>query len=144
MIYEDCSNMNASSFITFFTYMLRQNVIPFWKGLFVVFKTAPNIKKHSLYVSSYRCLYKSHSCILKFFWSELPYTFWFMCGYSVISLQVWDKMASNFRCKFIVHWHSCLQEKVYIIPFQSRVNRHICDVMNFMINVFLSYLLVMQ
>ena len=23
--YEDCSNMNASSFITFFTYMLRQN-----------------------------------------------------------------------------------------------------------------------
>ena len=24
-----CSNMNASSFITFFTYVLRQNVIPF-------------------------------------------------------------------------------------------------------------------
>ena len=31
-------------------------------------------------------------------------------------------MARNFRCK------SCLQEKVYIIPFQSRVNRHVCDV----------------
>ena len=51
--YEDCSNMNTSSFITFFTYMLRQNVIPFWKELFVVFKMAPNIKKHSLYFSSY-------------------------------------------------------------------------------------------
>ena len=44
--YEGCSNMNASSFITFFTYMLRQNVIPFWKALFVVFKMAPNIKKY--------------------------------------------------------------------------------------------------
>ena len=34
-LYEGCSNMNASSFITFFTYMLRQNVIPFWKELFL-------------------------------------------------------------------------------------------------------------
>ena len=46
MSYEGCSNMNASSFITFFTYMLRQNVIPFWIELFVAFKMAPNIKKH--------------------------------------------------------------------------------------------------
>ena len=38
--------MNASSFITFFTYMLRLNGIPFWKELFVAFKMAPNIKKH--------------------------------------------------------------------------------------------------
>ena len=66
-IYEGCSNMNASSFITFFTYMLRQNVIPFWKELFVAFKMAPNIKKNSLYFSSYRRLYKGHSCILAFF-----------------------------------------------------------------------------
>ena len=65
--YEGCSNMNASSFITFFTYMLRQNVIPFVKELFVAFKMAPKIKKHSLYFSSYRRLYKGHSCILKFF-----------------------------------------------------------------------------
>ena len=36
--------MNASSFITFFTYMLRQNIIPFWKELFVAFKLAPTIK----------------------------------------------------------------------------------------------------
>ena len=47
--YEGCSNMNASSCITFFTYMLRQNVVPFWKELFVAFKMAPNIKKHSLF-----------------------------------------------------------------------------------------------
>ena len=65
--YEGCSNMNASSFITFFTYKLRQNVIPLWKELFVAFKMAPNIKKHSLYFSSYRPLFKGHSCILKFF-----------------------------------------------------------------------------
>ena len=67
IVYEDCSNMNASSFITYFTYMLRQNAIPFWKELFVVFKMAPSIKKHSQYFSSYRHLYKDHSCILKFF-----------------------------------------------------------------------------
>ena len=66
-IYEGCSNMNASSSITFITCMLRQNVIPFWKELFVAFKMAPNIKKHLLYFSSYRCLYKGHSYILKFF-----------------------------------------------------------------------------
>ena len=98
--YEDCSNMNASSFINFFTYMLRQNVIPFWKELFVAFKMAPNTKKHSLYLSSYNPLYKGHSCILKFFWSKLQCTFWYMCGYSVISLLVLDKMAPHFRCKF--------------------------------------------
>ena len=65
--YEGCSNMNASSFTTFFTYMLRQNVIPFWKELFVAFKMTPNTKKHSLYFSTYRRLYKGHSRILAFF-----------------------------------------------------------------------------
>ena len=65
--YEDCSNMNASSFITFFTYMLRQNVIRFWKELFVAFKMAPNIKTNSLHFSSYKPLDKGYSCILKFF-----------------------------------------------------------------------------
>ena len=39
--YEGCSNMNASRFITFLTYMLRQNAIPFWKELLVAFKMAP-------------------------------------------------------------------------------------------------------
>ena len=51
--YEDCSYMNASSFITFLTFMLRQNVIPSWKEIFVAFKMTLNIKKHTLYVSSY-------------------------------------------------------------------------------------------
>ena len=64
--YEGCSNMNANSFITFFTYVLRQNVIPFWKKLSVAFKMTPTIKKHSLYFLSYRRLYKNHFCILKF------------------------------------------------------------------------------
>ena len=59
--------MNASSFITFFTYVLRQNAIPFWKEIFVAFKMAPNIKTHSLYLSSYRSLYNGDSCLLKFF-----------------------------------------------------------------------------
>ena len=58
-MYEGCSNMNASSFITFFTYMLRQNGIPFWKEPFVAFKMAPKIKKHALYFSSNRPLYKA-------------------------------------------------------------------------------------
>ena len=57
----------CSSFITLTTYMLRQNAIPFWKELFVAFKMASNIKKHSLHFSSYRPLYKCHSCILKLF-----------------------------------------------------------------------------
>ena len=65
--YEGCSNMNASSFITFFSYMLRQNVIPFWKELFVALKMPSSIKKHSQYSSSYRRLYKGLFSILKFF-----------------------------------------------------------------------------
>ena len=40
-VYEGCSNMNASSFITFVKYMLRQNGIRFYKGLYVSFKLAP-------------------------------------------------------------------------------------------------------
>ena len=37
-----------------------------------------------------------------------------------------------------------MRKKVYIIRFQSRVKKHNCDVINFMLNVILSYLLVMQ
>ena len=98
-IYEGCSNMNASSFITFFTSMLRQKVIPFWKELFLAFQMAPNIKKHILFFLSYRPLYKGRSSILKFFWIKLQHTFWFLCGYSVISLLIWDKMTPKFSCK---------------------------------------------
>ena len=95
--YESFSNMNASSFITFFTYMLRQDVIPFWKELFVAVKMTSNIKKHSLYFSCYRPLYKGHSCLLKYFWSKLPYTFWYMCDYIV-----------SYLCKFVTKWHQLL------------------------------------
>ena len=51
-------------------------------------------------------------------------------------------MASNFRCKYKYQYKSCLKEKVYIILFQSRVtSRHVCDIINFLIKVILSYLL---
>ena len=60
MIYEGCSNMNASSFITFFTYMLRQNGKRFYKGLYVTFKLALQLKKNTVYLSSYSPLNKGH------------------------------------------------------------------------------------
>ena len=44
--------MNASSFITFFTYMLRQNGKRFYKGLYVT------------YLSSYSPLNEGHVSIL--------------------------------------------------------------------------------
>ena len=52
-MYEGCSNMNESSLITFVTYMLRQNGIRFYKGLYFTFKLAPAIKKNTVYLSSY-------------------------------------------------------------------------------------------
>ena len=48
-VYEGCSNVNASSFITFFTYMLRQNGKRFRKGQYVTFKLAPDLKKNTVY-----------------------------------------------------------------------------------------------
>ena len=36
--------MNASSFITFDTCMLRQTGIRFYKGLYITFKLAPDLK----------------------------------------------------------------------------------------------------
>ena len=128
--------MNASSFITFFTYMLRQNITPFRKELYVAFKMAPNIKKHSLYFSTYRSLYKGHSCILKFCNARFG-----TCAEIV-----------SYLSKYLAKWYpilvaslsnNSLHGKVYITLFQSRVNRHVCDVINFMLNVILSYLLVM-
>ena len=62
--YEDCSNMNASSFITSFTYMLQQNGKRFYKGLYVTFKLAPDIKKNTVYLSSYSPLNEGHVSIL--------------------------------------------------------------------------------
>ena len=62
--YEGCSNMNASSFITFVTYMLRQNGIRFYKGLYVTFKLASDLKQYPIDLSSYRPLNEGHFCIL--------------------------------------------------------------------------------
>ena len=45
--------MNASSFITFFTYMLRQNGKRFYKARYVTFRLAPDVKKNTVYLSSY-------------------------------------------------------------------------------------------
>ena len=56
--------MNASSFITFFTYMLRQNGKRFYKGLYVIFKLAPDLKKNTVYLSSYSPLIGGHVSIL--------------------------------------------------------------------------------
>ena len=56
--------MNASSFITFFTYMLRQNGKRFYKGLYVTFKQAPEIKKNTVNLSSYSPLNEGHVSIL--------------------------------------------------------------------------------
>ena len=56
--------MNASSFITFFTYMLQQNGKRFYKGLNVTFKLAPDIKKNTIYLSSYSPLNEGHISIL--------------------------------------------------------------------------------
>ena len=64
MKYEGCSNMNASSFITFFPYMLQQNGKRFYKGLYVTFKLAPDIKKNTVYLSSYSPLNEGYVNIL--------------------------------------------------------------------------------
>ena len=52
--------MNASSFITFVTYMLRQNCIRFYKGLYVTFKLTPDLKKKTVYLLSYSPLNEGH------------------------------------------------------------------------------------
>ena len=64
LVYEGCSNMNASGFITFFTYMLRQNGKRFYKGLYVTFKLAPDLKTNTVYLSSYSPWNKGHVSIL--------------------------------------------------------------------------------
>ena len=56
--------MNASGFITVFTYMLRQNGKRFYKGPYVTFNMAPDLKKITVYISSYSPLNEGHVCIL--------------------------------------------------------------------------------
>ena len=62
--YEGCLNMNASSFITSVTYMLRQNGIRFYKGLYVTFKLVSDLKKNIVHLSSYSPLNQGHFSIL--------------------------------------------------------------------------------
>ena len=56
--------MNAISFITFFTYMLQHYGIRFYKGLDVTFKLAPDLKKNTVYLSSYSPSNEGHVSIL--------------------------------------------------------------------------------
>ena len=64
--------MNASSFITFVTYMLRQHGICFYKGLYVIFKLAPDLNKNTVYLSSYIPLNEGHLSILT---NSMPRTY---------------------------------------------------------------------
>ena len=56
--------MNASSFITFFTYMLQQNGKRFYKGLYVTFNLVSELKKNTVYLLSYSPLNEGHVSIL--------------------------------------------------------------------------------
>ena len=44
--------------------MLRQNGKRFYKGLYVTFKLAPDLKKNAVYLSSYSPLNEGHVIIL--------------------------------------------------------------------------------
>ena len=46
--------------------MLQQNSKRFYKGLYVTFKLAPNLKKNTLYFLSYSPLNEGHVSILKY------------------------------------------------------------------------------
>ena len=61
---NSCSNMNASSFITFVTNMLRQNGIRFYKGLYITFKLVADLNKNTVYLSSYSPLNEGNFSIL--------------------------------------------------------------------------------
>ena len=56
--------MNASSLITFFTYMLQQNGKGFYKGLYVTFNLAPDLENNTVYLSSYSLLNEGNVSIL--------------------------------------------------------------------------------
>ena len=45
-------------------YMLRQNGIRFYKGLYVTFKLAPDLKENTVYLSSYSPLNEDYFRIL--------------------------------------------------------------------------------
>ena len=88
--------MNADSFITFYTYILRENVIRFQRELLADFKLAPGIKKHTMYFLSYSHKYEGHSCIPKFY--EANCNTRFVACADIVS----------YLCKFKTNWHQIL------------------------------------
>ena len=56
--------MKASSFITFVTYMLRQNGKRFYKRLYVTFKIGTRPKENTVYLSRYSLLNEVHFSIV--------------------------------------------------------------------------------
>ena len=56
--------MNATRYITFFTYMLQQNGIRFNKELYATFKMTKDIKRNTMNLSSYSPLNEGHSSTL--------------------------------------------------------------------------------
>ena len=128
----------CSTFYTFRHTYATTECYTFLERNFFDFKLASNIKKYKIYFSSYRHLYDGHSYILKFFLKQIA-TRLGTCADIV-----------SYLCKLEKNWHQILyvsvsnfvkvacRKKVYIILFQSRVSRHICDVINFIINVICS------
>ena len=55
--------MQVASFLSF-THVLRQNGKRFYIGLYVTFKLAPNLKKKTVYLSTYSPLNEGHVSIL--------------------------------------------------------------------------------
>ena len=95
--YEGCSNMNASSFITFVKYMLRQHGIRFYKGLYVTYKLAPALKKNTIYLSSYSSLNEGHFIMLT---NSMLRTYQFGCWLVLLlyvpSQQLWSLRDGQF------------------------------------------------
>ena len=82
--------MVASRFITFFTYMLRQNVIPFRKEQFVTFKMAPNIKKLTLYISELKTLIKKPFLYTEVFLKQIAM-------HVLVHVRTWCHIFVSFR-----------------------------------------------
>ena len=95
--------MNASSSITFFTYMLRQNVIPFCKELFVAFKVAPN-KEKTHYISR----------VTNAYMKAIPV----YCRFSEANCHSHFGTRANivsYLCKFETKWHQILDASLRYI-----------------------------
>ena len=88
--------MNESSFISFFTYMLRQNVIPFWKELFVALKWHQTFRSPH-YIARVTDLYIKAIPVYRSY-SEANYNARFGTCVDIVS----------YLCKFWTKWHQIL------------------------------------